>query len=409
MNPEEIRKLLGGYATGTLTESERKALFAAALDDQELFDELGREQALKELLDSPEARTRLAAALAPPKKATAWWMTPLPWALTATLAVALVVVFVLAHTSQPKQMVAVAPSPELRASVDQPSKTAGSEPSVAPAASPKPATLPKQAVAQSQGGLQSPAAPEDSERRDGDRRYRPAGAVPAPPPVAALKKEESNKADAVAAEPVDKLSREKLSRDEKDSSLSVQAPGQAPTQAAQQAPSGITRQQLGATNGAVSGAPASPFVPPPAAARAARAVGGRLAPTRVAFDYTLQRDSVSVSPLATGFLAVTAVSTNGQRLVVQPASRSVAGTTVTIAIPSGLATVTLDFFEAPTRAPVNSLGTTTESVTVTAAAPLLDTVTVKEAPVAKQKNGRVDAPAAGSDSHATITLAVPKE
>jgi len=36
MTQEEIHKLLGGYATNTLTEAERNALFAAALDDQEL-------------------------------------------------------------------------------------------------------------------------------------------------------------------------------------------------------------------------------------------------------------------------------------------------------------------------------------------------------------------------------------
>ena len=40
MSPEEIKKLLGGYATGTLTAEEQQALFAAALEDQELFDAL---------------------------------------------------------------------------------------------------------------------------------------------------------------------------------------------------------------------------------------------------------------------------------------------------------------------------------------------------------------------------------
>ena len=36
MTSEQARKLLGGYATNSLTEAERKALFDAALDDQEL-------------------------------------------------------------------------------------------------------------------------------------------------------------------------------------------------------------------------------------------------------------------------------------------------------------------------------------------------------------------------------------
>src|ERR1019366_478681 len=38
MSPEDIKKLLGGYATGTLTAEERQGLFAAALEDQEMFD-----------------------------------------------------------------------------------------------------------------------------------------------------------------------------------------------------------------------------------------------------------------------------------------------------------------------------------------------------------------------------------
>ena len=33
---DEIRKLLGGYATNTLTETERRILFEAAVDDQRL-------------------------------------------------------------------------------------------------------------------------------------------------------------------------------------------------------------------------------------------------------------------------------------------------------------------------------------------------------------------------------------
>src|ERR1700722_12965941 len=56
---------MSGYATGSLTESERTVLFEAALEDQHLFDQLAREQALKDLIDQPGARDRLIAALAP--------------------------------------------------------------------------------------------------------------------------------------------------------------------------------------------------------------------------------------------------------------------------------------------------------------------------------------------------------
>lgn len=63
MSPQEIRNLLGGYATGTLTEAEQQALYAAALEDEQLFAALADEQALKELLDDPAARGQLLASL----------------------------------------------------------------------------------------------------------------------------------------------------------------------------------------------------------------------------------------------------------------------------------------------------------------------------------------------------------
>src|ERR1019366_6338069 len=66
MSPEDIKKLLGGYATGTLTTEEQQALFAAALEDQELFDALAREQSLRDLLRDPAARAELLSALDTP-------------------------------------------------------------------------------------------------------------------------------------------------------------------------------------------------------------------------------------------------------------------------------------------------------------------------------------------------------
>jgi hypothetical protein len=66
MSPEDIQKLLGGYATGTLTTEEQQALFAAALEDQELFDTLAREQSLRDLLRDPAARAELLSALDTP-------------------------------------------------------------------------------------------------------------------------------------------------------------------------------------------------------------------------------------------------------------------------------------------------------------------------------------------------------
>jgi len=63
MNREDIEKLLGGHAAGTLTPTERQALFEAALEDQQLFDSLAADEPLRELLQDSAARAQLLAAL----------------------------------------------------------------------------------------------------------------------------------------------------------------------------------------------------------------------------------------------------------------------------------------------------------------------------------------------------------
>jgi len=68
MSREEIQKLLGGYATDTLSAAERSALFEAALEDQELFDALAKEQALRDVLQDASAREQLIAALGPARE-----------------------------------------------------------------------------------------------------------------------------------------------------------------------------------------------------------------------------------------------------------------------------------------------------------------------------------------------------
>src|ERR1035441_9491980 len=74
MSPEDIKKLLGGYAADTLTTDERQALFAAALEDQELFGALAREQSLRDLLRDPAARAELLSALdAPVSRVGGFW------------------------------------------------------------------------------------------------------------------------------------------------------------------------------------------------------------------------------------------------------------------------------------------------------------------------------------------------
>src|SRR5205814_7159587 len=98
MNPEDVRKLIGGYATGSLSEAERKLLFEAALKDDELFDEIAGEQVLKEILEEPGARQRLLSALGTPGSEAKvvqapWWSRSWPWMGGAvTIAVAIIIV-----------------------------------------------------------------------------------------------------------------------------------------------------------------------------------------------------------------------------------------------------------------------------------------------------------------------------
>ena len=108
MKPEDVRKLVGGYAMGTLTGEERRALLEAALSDQDLFNELAREQPLKDLLEDPLARRQLLNAVEetrdPAAVFTRWWRRPTTWALAGGLATAavLVAIFVRPPATSPK-------------------------------------------------------------------------------------------------------------------------------------------------------------------------------------------------------------------------------------------------------------------------------------------------------------------
>jgi hypothetical protein len=91
MTDEDIRKLLGGYATNTLSEEEQKALYEAALQDDKLFAALADEHALREMLDDPQARATLLRAVAPP--AARPWMVPLSIAASVLVIASVVFVF----------------------------------------------------------------------------------------------------------------------------------------------------------------------------------------------------------------------------------------------------------------------------------------------------------------------------
>jgi hypothetical protein len=115
MKREDIEKLLGGYAAGTLTPAEREALFAAALEDQQLFAMLAREEPLRELLQDPAARGQLLATLA--EAPEPWYYRPvhpaLIFAATAGIVLGVVVIkFWPVPQAAPLSVVATAPQPQ---------------------------------------------------------------------------------------------------------------------------------------------------------------------------------------------------------------------------------------------------------------------------------------------------------
>jgi len=177
MDRQDIQKLLGGYATGTLTPEEQQLLFEAALEDQELFDALAREQSLRDLLNDPAARGQLLAALDD---------RPLPWyrrfwrpaAVVAAAAACLLIAGV--YLARPKPHPAAAPL--LVAEVKQTEPPAPAPPPVerqkaaAPAVADRPAPGPRRAIAMKKTPLE--AAPESKATADLNAPAAPAAAAP---------------------------------------------------------------------------------------------------------------------------------------------------------------------------------------------------------------------------------------
>jgi cytoskeletal protein RodZ len=164
MPREDLEKLLGGFATNTLTEEERKALFEAALTDQALFNALADEQALKELLDDPRSRRQLLASLEAKTQAKQWFQQSWSWALAGSLAaVVLAVTLVTREAGVPP-----AGPPERQ----EASKQQAAEPQSGDSA--PPAQAKREAKAR-----RAPAAPAKPSRKQDERAKAPASA-PAP-------------------------------------------------------------------------------------------------------------------------------------------------------------------------------------------------------------------------------------
>jgi hypothetical protein len=173
---DDVRKLLAGYATNTLTEAERRTLFEASLNDPELFEALADEQALRELLDDPATRAALLAKLEPEslsfrERFAAWLRRPATIALLGTAAVAAVVVSLL-PLPQPKR---IAPAPVTEMAKVQVPRTGEAEiletPVPPPAPAPVPAPARKRAKAKEEASnlplpIVAPPPPAREERAD---------------------------------------------------------------------------------------------------------------------------------------------------------------------------------------------------------------------------------------------------
>jgi hypothetical protein len=186
MSREEIRNLIGGYATGNLTKAERAALFAAALEDQELFDELAREQPLAELLEDPAARGRLLAALGEPEapwgaRLWGWMRRPAVAALAASAAVAVVALVLFVPRGERHEEVKPVQVAEARKEAAPPAPAA---PAPEFAQQPKPRAKPKAAA--------------KVKREDAPMAPPPAVALPPPERAAPLREEAQVMAQAPA-------------------------------------------------------------------------------------------------------------------------------------------------------------------------------------------------------------------
>jgi hypothetical protein len=105
MTPEEIHKLLGGYAANTLTERERTSLFDAALEDQALFDALHNEDALRKVLADPVTREQVRLALHPTPRIP-WMRRPWLIGMAGVASAAIITVAIVISQRKPVQQAA---------------------------------------------------------------------------------------------------------------------------------------------------------------------------------------------------------------------------------------------------------------------------------------------------------------
>lgn len=183
MTNEQARKLLGGYATNSLTDAERQALFEAALDDQELFDALQQEQALKELLADPISRGQIQQALAqePASRPRAAWSRWWTFGGVAGAVAAAVLIVAVIRSNQPREnrvaSLAKSASPEVASPVVAPPAP---EPKPRLEAAPRKARQPSRVLRELPTASTITGTPQNSVAVPPPPPQPPAPATPAP-------------------------------------------------------------------------------------------------------------------------------------------------------------------------------------------------------------------------------------
>jgi hypothetical protein len=180
---DEAMKLMAGYATNSLTDEERKALLAAALDDQEVFDALEQEQALKDVFDDRVARAEIRRALETPPSLR-WWTRPWAWGGAGAAVAAMALLAIWSGREHPKaieiaqvtkaeehraeaavgapQALDIKPAAPLRARVQEPAKTKKESAAAPPAVAKDSAVREDRARSASEIQVNAPARPEQN-------------------------------------------------------------------------------------------------------------------------------------------------------------------------------------------------------------------------------------------------------
>jgi len=180
MKPHEAEKLLGGYATGILTEAEKTVLFRAALEHQELFDALANEEALRELLADPATRSHLLTLLDEPRilRPIPFWRRPATLGFAASLFVMVTTSLVLWQREHPVPPVPATPAAKIEAEAPSPAPAVHGAPSQGEKARPMASDF--RAI---QGGKSLPAEPPQAAALNAGPMLK---AAPAPPQAGAV-------------------------------------------------------------------------------------------------------------------------------------------------------------------------------------------------------------------------------